>query len=66
MRITVNGKERAVEAPVTILGLLESLDLNPRAVVVERNLGIVPRDDYGNVQLADGDRLEVLRLVGGG
>jgi thiamine biosynthesis protein ThiS len=35
-------------------------------VAVERNLQIVPRARHGETALADGDRLEVVTLVGGG
>jgi thiamine biosynthesis protein ThiS len=64
--LTVNGEQRTVPPGTTVLGLLESLDLVPGTVVVERNRRILPRDDYGEVTLADGDRLELVHFVGGG
>lgn len=65
MRIEVNGEPRQVEA-ATILALVEDLGLNPRKVAVERNLEIVPRSLHGETALADGDRIEIVQLVGGG
>lgn len=65
MRIEVNGEPRQVEAG-TILGLIEELGLNPRKVAVERNLEIVPRSLHGETALAEGDRIEIVQLVGGG
>ena len=35
-------------------------------VVVERNLEIVPKEQYADIILADGDSIEVLNFVGGG
>ena len=50
----------------TLGALLEELRLSPSAVVVERNRDIVPRESLRDLVLADGDRLEIVRLVGGG
>ena len=65
MRIEVNGEHREIEAG-TILNLVETLGLNPKKVAVERNLEIVPRSLHGETALADGDRIEIVQLVGGG
>ena len=66
MEIVVNGDERSVAEGTTIAGLLASLELEPGAVVVERNREIVPRDEVDEVTLEEGDRLEIVRFVGGG
>ena len=65
MRIEVNGEHREMEAG-TILDLVETLGLNPKKVAVERNLEIVPRSLHGETALSDGDRIEIVQLVGGG
>ena len=65
MRIEVNGEHREME-PGTILDLVETLGLNPKKVAVERNLEIVPRSLHGETALSDGDRIEIVQLVGGG
>lgn len=64
--IVLNGKDREVEADLTVRALLESLDLHPGMVVVERNLEILPRDRYDAVRVEEGDRLELVHFVGGG
>ncbi len=66
MRLMVNGKPRETEGPLTLLGYLESLGINPRIVAVEHNGEIVKRDRLGDKPLADGDVLEIVRMVGGG
>ena len=65
MRIEVNGEHREIDAG-TILDLVETLGLNPKKVAVERNLEIVPRSLHGETALSDGDRIEIVQLVGGG
>jgi sulfur carrier protein len=66
MDITVNGESRSYPAAMTIAGLLQSLGVNPQAVVVERNLKIVPRTDIDKEIIEEGDSLEIIRMVGGG
>ncbi len=66
MRITVNGTDREVADGLTVEALLEQLGVNPATVVVERNRDILPRDQFGSAALAEGDSLELVRLVGGG
>ncbi len=66
MRVTVNGKEMQFVEPVSIGGLLESLGVNPKMVVVERNLIIIERDHFSVEFLQEGDSVEIIRFVGGG
>ena len=65
MRIEVNGEHREMESG-SILDLVETLGLNPKKVAVERNLEIVQRSLHGETALSDGDRIEIVQLVGGG
>ncbi len=46
--------------------MLVSLGLDPRKIAVERNLEIVPRSTYDAVQVADGDKYEIVHFIGGG
>ncbi len=66
MQIQVNGEQREVEAGMSIAELLKQMKLDPRYLAVERNLELVPRAEHAQTPLADGDRLEVVTLVGGG
>jgi len=64
--IVVNGEPRPIEPEATIESFLRAHDLDPDAVVVERNREIVPRSAYGSTRLAAGDALEIVHFVGGG
>jgi len=66
MQIMVNGDERLVPGPATLLDLLDRLGLDPRTVVVELNREIVRRPRLGETSLAEGDEVELVHFVGGG
>lgn len=66
IQVTVNGETRAVDAGHTVASFLESLDLQPGMVVVERNREILDRDHYDRVEVEAGDVLELVHFVGGG
>jgi thiazole synthase len=66
MTITLNGDPRRIAPGTSIAALLAELDLPAEKVAVERNLAIVPRSTFAQVQLADGDCLEIVHFVGGG
>ncbi len=66
MHITLNGSPREVEEGRTLPALLEELGAAAEHVAVEHNGEIVARTDLGGVVLRAGDRLEIVRFVGGG
>ena len=63
----VNGAPRELERDSTIAGLLGSLEIDPRLVVIEHNRTILrDRDAYASLSLNDGDVIEIVHFVGGG
>jgi len=66
MKVKINGEDREVDDGLTLTALLESLQIRPGRVVVERNRDIVPRDSYNATLIDDGDTLEIVHFVGGG
>jgi thiamine biosynthesis protein ThiS len=66
MRVKINGEDRQVDDGLTLIALLESLQIRPGRVVVERNRDIVARDSYSATLINDGDTLEIVHFVGGG
>ena len=53
--LTVNGSPQALTAPLTLAQLLDTMQLSGKRVAVERNSEIVPRSQYAQVDLQDGD-----------
>lgn len=66
VKIMLNGKEREIVDDTTVLGLLNELDLKPQGIAVELNLEIVSKSKYNETVLKDGDKVEIVRMVGGG
>ena len=64
--VHLNGKDRQIQGGLTVHALLESLELNPSLVVVEINREILDRGRYGEVEVVEGDLLELVHFVGGG
>jgi sulfur carrier protein len=65
VEIVVNGEKKSIN-PVSVLGLLQLLGIDPRRVAVELNMEILPKSDYETRALLDGDRIEIVHFVGGG
>ena len=66
MQIQVNGDSRDVAEGTSVAQLLDELQLDPRTLAVELNLELVPRGEHPATHLSEGDKLEVVTLVGGG
>lgn len=66
LQIVVNGESREVSAGISIAALLQELGLDPRFLAVERNLQVVSRTEHSVTLLVEGDRIEIVTLVGGG
>jgi sulfur carrier protein len=66
MRITLNGRDRDLADGTTVRDLVASLGLEDRPVAVERNREVVPAAGHATTRLAEGDRVEIVTLVGGG
>jgi thiamine biosynthesis protein ThiS len=64
--IIVNGEGRIAAPGVTVTQLLETLGIHSGRVAIERNRQILPRADWGETRVVDGDRYEIVQFVGGG
>jgi len=66
LTLSVNGARRALPHGATVADLVQALGLRPELVAVEVNRVLVPRRTHAEHTLADGDRVELVTLVGGG
>lgn len=64
--IAVNGEPRDVPTGQTVAELLGALGLGQAPCAVEVNTTLVPRRRHAEYTLCEGDRVEVVTLVGGG
>ena len=69
MKIKVNGKEKTIKLEnnkALLSSTLELLGYRPYTVVVEVNDLIINSTKWKNEMLKEGDRLEIVSIVGGG
>jgi len=66
LTISFNGQSISVSEETTIADLIHSSGIPSKFCAVEKNLEIVPKSQYASMQLADGDSVEIVTLVGGG
>ena len=66
MKITINGELREVPDGLSVVALLQHLDMTAERVAIERNLDILPRAKWQETAVQSGDRFEIVHLVGGG
>ena len=62
----VNGETRELADGTSVARLLDELGLRPEIVAVEVNRELVTRARRATTELKDGDRVELVTLVGGG
>ena len=66
IRVTINGQELELPEPISLNAYIEERELTGRRLAVAHNGDVVPRDEYQDVIIGDGDTLEIVRPVGGG
>jgi thiamine biosynthesis protein ThiS len=66
VKISVNGKPMEIEPGLTVEGLLSLLDVKREYTAVAVNREVTPKSTYATVILADGDKVEIVRPMGGG
>lgn len=66
--LKINGIEKQFPdgIPKTLIDLLKQLDINQATVVAEVNGKIIEKQNFSQTQLSSGQRIELVRFVGGG
>ncbi|MFA9558572.1 sulfur carrier protein ThiS [Evansella sp. AB-rgal1] len=67
MEVQVNGKKSELPVSVkTITDLLVHFELDKQVVIVELNESIIDKQVHEKTEIQDGDKIELVRFVGGG
>ena len=66
MNIAVNGECLDIGEAKTIAELIDRYELPPQSILVEHNGLALLRDEWRERSLAEGDRIEFIRVVAGG
>lgn len=63
--VKINGEETSADG-ITVSEYLKKEELSTERVAVMINGDILPKAEYDNTRLSDGDELDVIGFVGGG
>ncbi|MBK1648257.1 sulfur carrier protein ThiS [Rhabdochromatium marinum] len=66
MQILLNGASHELKQSATVQALIEQQQLTDRRLAVEVNQTLVPRSQFAEHRLAEGDSVEIIHAVGGG
>ena len=66
MQLIINGEALDTPQLNTVADLARWLGLPNFGSAVELNGSVIRKADHANISLKEGDRLEIVRLVGGG
>ena len=66
MKVWLNGELRELAATASVAEVVQELGIIPETVLVECNGEALHRREWESRPLAEGDRLEFLRVVAGG
>ncbi len=68
MRLFVNGQQVEIQEGITLFEFLQSsgIQIRPVGLAVAVNEEIVPKSKYAEYKLKEGDRVEIVNIVGGG
>ncbi|HHZ19215.1 MAG TPA: sulfur carrier protein ThiS [Firmicutes bacterium] len=66
MEVLINGQPTAVAPGTKLLHFITAKGLEPKAIVVEYNGAVLAPEAFGATTFQPGDRIEILRFVGGG
>lgn len=64
--VRINGEDKPLEEPTTLLVYLEQEGYQTNRIAVEKNGEIIPKSCYKETLLHSGDVLEIVSFVGGG
>lgn len=66
IKIILNGEDKILESYMTIADLIQNLDLDIEKIAVEKDLKIINPEQFSEVILIEGSRVEIVHFIGGG
>jgi sulfur carrier protein len=66
MTVSLNGEKADTRGAQTVAELIERFQLPPQSVLIEHNGLALHRHEWRQRELAEGDRIEFIRVVAGG
>ena len=66
IKITLNGEEFNLDKDRTIFDLVNQLNLDLKKIAVEHNYQIALIDNFADLKINEGDKIEIVHFIGGG
>ncbi len=66
LEIILNGEKKSISPQCTALDLTKLLGLRDQRIAMEVNREVIPRSRYTQFTFTAGDRVEIVRAIGGG
>jgi sulfur carrier protein len=66
MEVMINGDTFKFGDQLTLLELLQQLEIDEQRVIVEHNSKLIKQDAFASQVVSANDKLELLEFVGGG
>jgi sulfur carrier protein len=66
IKIFVNGTLTEVPLNLNIYKLLDQLDVQKKHIAIEINENIIFKTDWESTKLEEGDKIEIVKAIGGG
>lgn len=66
LQIQINGDNKSFSDGITLLELINQIEMPAQRIAVELNREVVRRSDWETTLLNDGDKVEIVHFVGGG
>ena len=66
MRIYINGQSETLAEGASVADVAHAQGWDASRVAIEINRRIVPRSLYAQTEVGEGDRIEIVRFIGGG
>ncbi len=66
IKIFINGDFKKIPQETNIVSVLESLNISTKHIAIEINENLVFRSDWQETNLKDGDKIEIVKAIGGG
>jgi len=66
MKIFVNGTPTEIPLDLNIYMLLDELGVQKKHIAIEINENIIFKTDWESTKLEEGDKIEIVKAIGGG
>ena len=66
MNVTINGQPKTFEAPLNLYDVLAQEELIGMMIAVAHNGNVIPKGNYAQIFIEDGDAIEIVAPMQGG